>query len=58
MIKILHVAQAVVTTLAIAPVFLNVRSHKANILFAVTIHARLLIEFKIVTRVTALAGEG
>jgi len=56
-IEILHVARTVVTTLAIVAILLNVLSHKRRILFAVTIHARLLREFKITAGVTILAGK-
>ncbi len=56
-IKILHGARTIVAALAIASIFLNVRSHKGDILFAVTIHARLLFEFKISASVTVLAGK-
>ncbi len=56
-IKILHGTRTVVAALAIASIFPNVRRHKGDILFAVTIHARLLFEFKISASVTVLAGE-
>lgn len=54
-IEVLHVARTIMAALAIAPIFLNVLRHERRVLFAVTIHARLLREFKISAGVASLA---